>query len=273
MTPYELEGETGLLTVIQDITDRKKAEDERIVLEAQLRQSQKLESIGTLASGVAHEVNNPLMGIINYADLIKSRVKDDSLKEFSAGIVEEGDRLAKIVRNLLSFARQDVDEELTPISMEDIVESSLLLTGAILRKDQITLEKDIQKDLPEVNCRSQQIQQVIVNLLTNARDALNQRFKGYDEDKILKITARPLDKNGEKWIRLTVEDHGVGMSPEVRDRVFDPFFTTKSRAEGTGLGLSVSYGIIKEHRGELSVESEPGTGSKFHVDIPAIENR
>ena len=126
---------------------------------------------------------------------------------------------------------------------------------------------DIGEELPYIKCRSQQIEQIIINLLTNARDALNERYPDYDEDKIIKISANPMKKNGEEWIRITVEDHGAGIPNDVAERIFDPFFTTKPRDTGTGLGLSISYGLIKEHKGELSVESEPGKYTRFHIDL------
>jgi len=257
----------GAIGVLQDITERKLAEEEKLAFEAQLRQNQKLESIGTLASGVAHEINNPLMGIINYAQLIKDRISDDSLKEFSEGIIEEGDRIAKIVSNLLSFARQDKESH-SPSHIKDIIDASLSLIGAVLRKDQITLIYDIPEELPNVRCRSQQIEQVIINILTNARDALNERYPGYDDDKIVKISVKYFKKDEEKYIRTTIEDHGIGMRQDVIDYIFDPFFTTKPMEKGTGLGLSVSYGIIKEHNGKFSVESKLGKYTRFQVDLP-----
>ena len=255
-------------TIFEDITERKRAEEERLAVEAQLRQSQKLESIGTLARGAAHEINNPLMGMINYAALIEDKVENETIKEYSRAIMKEGDRIATIVRNLLAFSRQGRETH-SPARIKDIIDRSLSLVGSTLRKDQIKLDLDIPDDLPSVKCHSQQIQQVIINLLTNARDALNERYPGYDEDKIIRITARPFEKEGEDWIRTTIEDHGAGISEEVAQRIFDPFFTTKSRAEVSGLGLSVSFGIVKEHRGDLTVESKPGEYTRFHMDLRA----
>ena len=118
-----------------------------------------------------------------------------------------------------------------------------------------------------MRCRSQQIEQVIINLLTNARDALNQRYKGYHEDKLIVIQVHPFERDGFEWVRTTIEDHGAGIQEDLIDRIFDPFFTTKSRTEGTGLGLSVSYGIIKDHQGKLSVESKLGKYTRFHMDL------
>lgn len=254
-----------LLVSFSDITNRKQAEQAQLELLAQLQQTQKLESIGTLASGVAHEINNPLMGMLNYAELIGD-AGDQTLKHRSQMILKEGNRIAKIVRNLLSFARQD-QEEHSLAAMVDIIDSSLSLVGSILRKDQITIELDIPDDLPTVKCRSQQIEQVVINLLTNARDALNVQYPEYDENKLIRIAVRTFEKDGVDWIRTTVEDHGPGISEQKSERIFDPFFTTKARHEGTGLGLSVSYGIVREHHGELTVESVPNEYTRFHMDL------
>ncbi|RLD06939.1 MAG: hypothetical protein DRI56_07375 [Chloroflexota bacterium] len=265
------EGETQkyVLAIARDITDRVKAEEEKRQMEARLRQAQKLESIGTLASGVAHEINNPIMGIMNYAQLIHDRIDpaEGRLREFSAGIIHETKRVAKIVHNLLTFSRQEKYAH-SPARMIDIVEDTLTLIRTIIKKDQITLEVDIPDDLPTIKCRSQQIQQVLMNLLTNARDALNQRYPEYDPDKIVSVMTRLLEKDGRRWLRTTVEDHGVGVPEEVRERIFDPFFTTKDRAIGTGLGLSISLGIVQDHHGQLTLESEEGQPTRFHLDLP-----
>ena len=241
-------------------------------LEQQLRQAQKLESIGTLASGVAHEINNPLMGILNYAELAKDRAPDAKSVEYLDGVIREGNRVAEIVRSLLSFARQE-KTGYSPARISDIVEESLSLLRASLRRHQIQIDVDVPEDLPRILCRSQQIQQVIVNLITNAQSALSERFSGFDDDKILVVrAARHLDQTGE-WVRLTVEDHGIGIPEGLQERIFDPFFTRKPRDQGTGLGLSVSHGIIKDHRGRIFVESHEGAFTRFHVDLPLAPNR
>ncbi len=258
----------GYVVAARDITRRKQVEEEKLKLEAHLRQQQKLESIGTLAGGVAHEINNPITGIMNYAQLIDERLDPESpLREFAVGIGRETKRVASIVSNLLAFARQERQSH-SPARIEDIVNDTVSLIGTIIRRDQITLEVDVPDDLPEIKCRSQQIQQVLMNLLINARDALNRRYPEHDPNKIMRVTVRPFEKEDRPWIRTTIEDHGVGIPDEIRDRIFDPFFTTKDRAEGTGLGLSVSHGIIQEHHGELSVECEAGRYTRFHLDLP-----
>ena len=240
---------------------------ERKRLEAQLRQSQRLESIGTLASGVAHEINNPLTGIINYAQLISDRTEQPKLKEFADGIREEGNRVASIVQNLLSFSRRDREHH-SPARIIDIVNASLSLCTALLRRDQIEVELDVSEDLPLVNCRSQEIQQVLINLLTNARDSLNLRHPVSHEDKRIVVRARVLARDATQWIRLSVIDRGTGIPSEIIDRIFDPFFTTKPRDRGTGLGLSVSYGLVRDLGGRMSVESTPGDGAVFRIDLP-----
>ena len=245
---------------ISDITERR-------ALEFQLRQTQKLESIGALASGVAHEINSPLMGMINYAELISDDVEDPKLAGYAAGIVKAGDRVATIVRNLLAFSRPEREAN-APAVVRDMVDASLSLTAAVLRKSQITVKLDVPHDLPLVVCRSRQIEQVLINLLTNARDALNDRYPGFSEEKTLSIEARAIEREAARWIRITVEDHGSGIPEEAVGRIFDPFYTTKARDQGTGLGLSVSYGIVTDHHGELTVESEVGRFTRFRLDLP-----
>ncbi len=258
----------GLHGVARDISERKRQQEEMRAMEVHLRQQQKLESIGTLASGVAHEINNPINVIMNYAQIIEDRLEEErSLEPFTTGIREETERIANIVRNLLTFAR-DGGEHHRPARIEDIIDRAVSLFTATLREDRITLHIDIPDDLPLVRCRSQQIQQVLMNLLTNARDALNARYPGYDEDKIIRIGAQRIQKEDELWLTVTVEDHGCGIDDAIVDRIFDPFFTTRSRAEGTGLGLSVSHGIIEKHGGTLRVESELGEYTRFHLELP-----
>ena len=251
----------GVVLNARDVTEKRK-------LEEQLMQSQKIESIGTLAGGVAHEINNPINGIMNYAQLILDRVGEGNpCGEYAQEILDETRRIAGIVRNLLTFARNEKQSH-SPAHLSDIVASVLSLVQAVMRHDQIELEVSLPGDLPKLKCRSQQIQQVVMNLITNARDALNEKFPGYSPDKRLRLTAALIEKAGRHFVRIMVEDAGTGIAPEVVGRIFDPFFTTKPKETGTGLGLSISYGIVRDHGGELSVDSEPGRGSRFNVDLP-----
>jgi PAS domain S-box-containing protein len=259
---------TGALSTAHDITARKQAEAAQAQMQAQLIQSQKLESIGTLAAGVAHEINNPIMGIMGYAQLIQDKLGPDSpIADYAAEIGKEADRVILIVKNLLSFAR--IDSQISsPAHLHDIVKTTLSLIRAVLRHDEVMLEVDVPPDLPKILCHSQKIRQVIMNLLTNARDALNQKYPGPDENKKVIISAQELVLGEQSSVRLTVEDHGPGIPEELRERIFNPFFSTKARHKGTGLGLSISHGIVKDHGGTLSVESEVGQWTRFHVDLP-----
>ncbi|MFV8753608.1 protein kinase domain-containing protein [Nannocystaceae bacterium ST9] len=258
-----------VIVVATDVTDRRQAERDKQQLEAQLRQQQKLESIGTLASGVAHEINNPIQGIMNYAELIAaSSAADAEIREFADEIEHETRRVAAIVRNLLAFSRQESEKSTVATTLSEIVEGTLSLVRAVLRKDQIVLRVELADDLPELECRPQQIQQVIMNLVTNARDALNARWPNYHDDKRIDVVAHAFERAGVRWVRLSVADRGGGIPSEVVPRIFDPFFTTKGRDQGTGLGLAVSHGIVSDHGGDLRLDNEYGVGATFHVELP-----
>ena len=244
-----------------DITERKMAEELQ-------RHRQRLESIGRLAGGVAHEINNPLTGIMGFAQLIATGIdRNNPLAEYAWGIVRLTERVAAIVHSLLIFARHETQSH-SPADIRGIVGATLALIQTVMPHDQIAVEMDIPGNLPAIRCRSQQIQQVLMNLLTNARDALNEKYPEGNPDKIIRVTARVFEKAGNAWVRTTVEDHGTGIPPGLQEKLFDPFFTTKEPGKGTGLGLAISHGIVEEHHGELHCESEPGRWTKFHMDLP-----
>ncbi|BCS95447.1 hypothetical protein DSLASN_10790 [Desulfoluna limicola] len=267
----EFDGTRCLVGFFTDVTERLRLEKEHSKAEAHLRQAQKMEAVGTLASGVAHEINNPIMGITGYADLMEEHTRGNSEVSRLAGeIRREAGRIHRIVTNLLRFARSEKNEAPLPTRLNDIVDATLSLVQMVMRHDQIALEVDLPGDLPPVLCLSPQIQQVVMNLLTNARDALNTKYPGYHENKVVKITARPLVRACRQWIRLTVEDHGPGIPKGVKQRMFDPFYTTKPADKGTGLGLAITYGIVKEHGGELDVETQCGEWTRVHVDLPMV---
>ncbi len=257
-----------LATDLSFALQKREAEEEQIHLEARLRQSQKLESVGTLAGGVAHEINNPINGIMNYAQLIEDKLgPEHEVTEYAKEIGKETERVGNIVKNLLTFARVEKESH-SPALIGDIVGSTTSLIQTILKGDHIILEVDVPDDLPKIKCRSQQIQQVLMNLLTNARDALNEKYPQFDENKKVSVTARCFENEGRTWMRITVEDNGPGVPDVILGRIFDPFYTSKSPEKGTGLGLSVSHGIVQEHNGMLSVESEAGEWTRFSMDLP-----
>jgi PAS domain S-box-containing protein len=258
----------GAIVALRDITAAVQSERAREILQQKVQQTAKLASLGELAAGVAHEINNPMTGIINYAQILYDRApKNEEKQLLLQGIMRESDRVTKIVHNLLTFARQQPQER-SWVSLAEILESSLHLIEHRLRADGVTLRRDIPATLPPLKCRSQQIQQVFINLLSNAQQALNEKYPGPHENKLLNISARPLQRNGRHLIRVEFYDTGIGIAPEIMPKIFDPFFTTKKRSEGTGLGLSISYGIIKEHEGEIFVESELGDHTTFVIELP-----
>ncbi|MFH1533230.1 MAG: ATP-binding protein [Pseudomonadota bacterium] len=236
-------------------------------IETQKAHAQRLESIGILASGVAHELNSPLGIVMSLAHLI---MDDDNATEkaqgFAAIIAAESQRMAAIIRELLSFSRHGT-ETARPVNIKDLVDRTLGLLGSTLQKDRIEVIIRVPEELPQIQCRSLQIQQVLMNLLTNARDASNARFPGASPEKVIRVTASSLKRAGEPWIRLTVEDNGIGIQRELSHRLFEPFFTTKPADQGTGLGLAISRGIIREHGGHLCFESRPDLGARFHMDL------
>ena len=253
-----------------DITDQRQAAAERAAIETKLRQQQRLESIGTLAAGVAHEINNPIQGIMGYAELIDDSIDDPAtIHEFAGEIRHEAERVTAIVRNLLRFSRLESDEPQVAVDVGAIIGGTRTLLHNLLRKDHIDLRVALDPELPPVSCNSQQIQQIIMNLVTNARDALNDRYSGYDPDKRIEIRAAPcVSEGGEARVRISVQDWGGGIPEAVRVRIFEPFFTTKGTDKGTGLGLSVSYKLATEHGGTLWVECEDGVGTTFHLELP-----
>jgi signal transduction histidine kinase len=273
--PIRYDHQDGSVAFLLDVSERKRMEAEKIQADAQMRQRQKLEAIGTLAGGVAHEINNPVNGIMNYAQLIldeldRMQKPHDQLvqiEEYAQEILHETDRVSSIVRGLLQFSRQERQAH-SLAAVEDILSHTVSLIRTIFRMDHIELDILIDKGLPQLKCRSQQIQQVLMNLLTNARDALNERYPGSYEDKIVYIRAGLFIEEGRRWIRITVEDHGAGIPDNIREKIFEPFFSTKPKEKGTGLGLSISFGIVQDHHGRLTVVSSPDSGTRFLMELP-----
>lgn len=233
----------------------------------QLARTQRLESIGTMADGVAHEINNPLMGIINLAQIIYDRNDNlDEVKSWSQEIINEGQRIARIVRSLLDFSRKESTIQ-ARVDIGEIMEEVINLVKCQLEKDEIQLELELAPDLPCILCQQRQIVQVILNLVNNARDALLARLQTDGEPKLIRIFC--LEDKEKQQVLIKVEDHGIGIPPEVHEHVFDPFYTTKPRHKASGLGLSVSYGIMHEHGGSLVFESDQEKGTIFTIALPA----
>jgi len=261
----------GAIVFARDITERKKLESIKAEMEAQLRQQQKLEAIGTLAGGVAHEVNNPINGIMNYAQLILDSLDEQSSNvEYAKEIIHETERISGIVKNLLQFSRQEKQSH-SYANVYDIVDQTVSLIKTIIKKDQINFIIELDEGLPEIKCRSQQIQQVLMNLLTNARDALNEKYAEFDENKIIRLTCEQFISEERRWIRLIVEDHGNGIPKKIQEKIYEPFFSTKPKDKGTGLGLFITFGIVKDHHGKLIIDTKEGSYTRFILVLP-IDN-
>ena len=268
VVPFNYENQDGVIVFARDVTERKRLQRQMQEAESQVRQKQKLESLGTLAGGVAHEINNPITGIINYAQLILDVAEPASQQaEYAGEIIQESQRISVIVRNLLQFSRQEKQSH-SYASVYDIVDRTISLVRTLIRKDNIDLIVELDDDLPDIKCRSQQIQQVIMNLLTNARDALNEKYPAYDQNKFIRLRGLSFEEGGRRWIRISVEDRGNGIPREYGEKIFEPFFSSKPKDLGTGLGLSISFGIIQDHHGSIRYETAEGRYTKFIIELP-----
>jgi PAS domain S-box-containing protein len=242
----------GRLLLFDDVTQRERMEE-------QMSQTEKLTSLGLLAAGVAHEVNTPLAVISNYIQMLaKQMPESDPRHSIIEKIVKQTFRASEIVNNLLNFSRTGAAET-TNVDVNKVVEDTLALVSHPLKTSQIQVVKNLSLDLPAVRGSANKLQQVFLNLFLNARDAM-------PSGGILEV--RTNAHNGS--VEIEVVDTGAGIPREHIHRIFDPFFTTKASGRGTGLGLSVSYGIIKEHAGKVDVRSAPGKGTSFHVEFPAV---
>ena len=229
--------------------------------ENRLVQAAKLAAVGEMAAGIAHELNNPLTSVTGFAELVMDDMPEDSPSRADMDLViRESRRARDVVRRLLDFARQS-DSAHANASLNRVVEDVITLTRHLIHANGVKLTLNLQDDLPWVLMDENQMKQVLLNLVHNALQAMPDG--GYME-----ITTAETQKLGRDGITVTVKDSGVGISPEDQTRIFEPFFTTKSNRGGTGLGLSVTYGIVSEHKGEIEVVSEPDNGALFKVWLP-----
>jgi len=259
-----------------EISERKKAEKEKEKLHVQLRQSQKMEAVGTLAGGIAHDFNNILGSIIGYTDLALEDVPDgtvanDNLKQ----VLIAGSRAKNLVRQILTFSRQN-EHQKKPVEAASVVTETLTLLRSSLPTT-IETKQNIEADSSIILADSTQIHQIVMNLCTNASDAMADK-KGVLEVCLTDIDLKSDTMYGHKelqagqYVKLVVKDTGHGMDSETMERIFEPFFTTKDVDKGTGMGLAVIHGIVEEHNGTITVDSEIGKGTTFNVFFPKIES-
>jgi len=243
---------------------------EKMALQAEAMQACHLATLGELAAGIAHEINNPIMGIINYGQILINECSAVSLeKDLGKRIVKEGERIGRIVQTLLSYARDDERERKKTTPVSAILEESLILTQAQMRKESIDLKIKLLDDLPEVDVNFQQIQQSFINIISNARYALNEKYPGRHKNKVLEITGEKVILSDRPYVRIVFHDHGVGISPLELPMLTKAFFSTKPSGKGTGLGLNITDRIITDHGGSLGFESLKGEFTKVIIDLPA----
>jgi PAS domain S-box-containing protein len=251
------QGQTGALVVLEDVTDR-------ISLEEQLQQREKLSSIGLLAAGVAHEVNTPLTGVSSYTQMLLGMLNENDPKHaLLQKVRSQAERATNIVNNLLNFSRTGNATEFAEIDVARVLDDTLQLLEPQLRRSQIEIVRRYEEDAPEAYGNAGKLQQVFTNLILNARDAIP------DGGRIVVATGTAEDGS----LVAEISDTGIGIAPENVAKIYDPFFTTKGVGQGTGLGLAVSYGIVQEHAGRISVESMPGHGTTFRITLPTVRVR
>lgn len=264
-----------VLGVVRDITARKRAEAARREFEARIAQSRKMEALGQLAGGVAHDFNNILTGILGFADVIGRSTSDAAAAGFSAEIIQAASRARDLVRQILMFSRRQPPER-RPVRLAEVVREAIKLVGRTAPAA-INIRTLAPDDAPYILGDATQLHQVVMNLCTNAIQAMG------DEGGELNVSVEPVEVSAEfarqhpplregLCVRLSVRDTGPGMPQLVLDRLFEPFFTTKAPGVGTGLGLSVVHGVVQNHEGAVVVKSRPGQGTKFDVYLPAINS-
>jgi hypothetical protein len=246
--------QTGAIIVLENVSSRVK-------LEETLQQSEKLSSIGLLAAGVAHEVNTPLTGVSSYTQMLMAMIPETDPKHaLLQKMQRQTDRASNIVGNLLNFSRTGNSADFTEIDISKLLNDTLQLLEPQLRKSNIEIVKEYAESLPQIYGNGGKLQQVLTNLILNARDAM---YGGGT------ITLKTLAGDADEVV-IEVSDTGEGIAPENLTKIFDPFFTTKGVGNGTGLGLAVSYGIVQEHAGSIEAKSENGDGATFRMVFPAI---
>lgn len=274
--PMDYEGTPAILVTFADITDVKRAEEERKNLEAQLHQVQKMEAIGQFAGGVAHDFNNILTAIMGFAEVMAMRMEQGNPFEHHVRqILSAAERAADLTRGLLAFSRKQV-LHVRPIEVCDVVNGIRKMLRRLIPED-IDFRVKAASTGMTVMADKVQIEQVLMNLVTNARDAMPSGGVLTLESGYGVIDEGFVKRNGfgmpGRYARLVVQDTGYGMDKETQGKIFEPFFTTKAVGKGTGLGLSVTYGIVKQHNGFITVESSPGGGTTFCVYLPLTEEQ
>jgi signal transduction histidine kinase len=267
------DGGNSILLAIEDITARRQAEAERLWLEGELRQAQKMESLGTLAAGIAHDFNNILNIVQGYAFVLRdSKVSDELVTESVSAILDSTTRGATIVQQLLTLARKR-EPKFELVNVDDLVEELAQLFGKSSPQT-IEIRVDLSRQSPPFLADRNQIFQALLNLCLNARDAmpaggtLTLKTSLVNRNAVRNAVPNSEEVTAEQYARIEVSDTGEGIDEKILSRIFEPFFTTKGAGRGTGLGLAVVYGILKHHKGLIQVTSKPGAGTSFQIYLP-----
>jgi PAS domain S-box-containing protein len=250
-----------LVGVLRDITDRKQMEAQRRELEQKAQLSSRLASIGEMASGIAHEINNPLTAVIGFAELLRQKDLPSGIKNYVETIHQGAQRVASIVSRLLAFARQDRPERHS-VNINDVLETTLALRAYEMKTNNIKVTTQFARDLPRTMANAGQLQQVFLNIIINAETEMK---LAHGMGNLL-IKTEMIDGA----IRISFKDDGPGIAKENMNKIFDPFFTTREVGKGTGLGLSLCHGIVTDHHGQIYAKSEPGKGATFVVELPTV---
>jgi PAS domain S-box-containing protein len=284
---WEKDGKISrFLEISHDFTERKMQEEEtrrrlELIVEERTRELQethakllhkdKMASLGKLAASVVHEINNPIAGILNLVLLIKRILKEEqeggkgkeSFDRYLSLMETETRRISRIVSNMLTFSHQS-QMELGTLDVNRLIENTLILNDNLLKINNIYVKTNFDPDLPQVVGSADQLQQVFMNMVSNAAEAMESRDNGT-------LSVKSWSDGDSGPVYVSFSDSGVGISPEALNKLFDPFYTTKKKGKGVGLGLSVVYGIIKAHKGSISVDSLPGEGARFIIRLPLLQ--
>ena len=259
----------GTLGVFKDLTEKKKLEEELQKTQAHLMQAGKMRALGDLVAGVAHELNNPLMAADTFLHVTREKLSPEDENQRRLELIQKcHERIAKIINHLRDFSRQS-KFDFRPIYVTEPIENALMITGQQMINHGIRIIKEFQPDLPKIRGDANQLEQVFLNLISNARDAMEKM----ERKKELTIAASLLRHNGWNDVEVIVKDTGNGILPENIDKIFEPFFSTKEVGQGTGLGLSICYGIIEAHGGRIEAESKVNEGTTFRVILPVLSSR
>ncbi len=263
-------GEQLIAVIARDITERREVEAQRQKLERELMQAQRLETVGRLAGGVAHDFNNLLTVISGNIELATTRSPDSDVSDSLRQAAEACQRAARLTRQLLAFSRSQQLER-TELRAGELIGELRAMLERVIRED-ITVIDSIQADLPPIFGDATRIEQVMMNLVVNAVDAMPTGGELHFDADVVTTTSGEvrggLHREAGRWVRISVRDTGSGIHPDVLAHIFEPFFTTKPHEQGSGLGLSVSHGIIEQHGGWIEVDSQPGVGTRFDILLP-----